>query len=71
MQCVTNVCHALEFEGASAQSWQLAVLAALESATPTMHDLGPDGAHGPRTYRVRLQLLCEETLESSCVLNGI
>jgi flavin-binding protein dodecin len=71
MQCTTNVFHALEFEGASTQSWELAVLAALDSATSTMHDLGADGGQVPGTYRVRLQLLCEGAMETSCVLNGI
>jgi hypothetical protein len=72
MQCTTtNLCHSLEFEGASTQSWELAVLAALDSATSTMHDLGPDGTHRTRTFRVRLQLLCEGDLEASCILNGI
>jgi flavin-binding protein dodecin len=74
MQRSSDVSYAIEFVGASAQSWELAARSALDMAANTMRELGGDdaGAAGsPRTYRVRLQVLCDSDPGVSCVLRGI
>jgi flavin-binding protein dodecin len=74
MQSTTSVCHAIEFEGSSPESWELAARSAFELAAQSMRDLGRDGRFaldGVQTYRVRLQVLCDADVDTSCVLNGI